>query len=316
MPARGARFGLSAVDLGLLGIPVVWGVNYAVIKAALREFQPMAFNGIRFALATATIALLLRHRGISLRMPREGLWRLVLLGVLGNAIYQVLFIEGVARTTAANASLIMASSPMMVALLATALGRERLQARGWFGVMLAVTGLTLVLSAQNRVGFTRVSLAGDLLILTAAAMWGLYTVLATGVMARTPSLSATLVTFLSGTPVLLLMAVPSLVSQDWRGVGAGSWLAVAFSGIVAIGLAYLAWNIGLGAVGSTRTVVYSNLTPVVAAALAWVTLGERWSLAQLCGAAAVLVGIVLTRTAAAGNTQTDLRRPAAPPDPS
>jgi len=173
-----------------------------------------------------------------------------------------------------------------------------------------------VLSAQNRVGFTRVSLAGDLLILAGAATWALYTVLATGVMARTPSLSATLVTFLSGTPVLLLMAVPSFVSQDWQRIGAMGWLGVAFSGIVAIGLAYLAWNTGLGTVGSTRTVVYSNLTPVVAAALAWVTLGERWSLAQVCGAAAVLIGIMLTRTAAAGNAQTDLRQAAVPPKPS
>jgi drug/metabolite transporter (DMT)-like permease len=303
MPSRGARFGLTTVDLGLLGIPIVWGVNYAVIKAALREFQPLAFNGLRFALATVTIGLLLRRRGTSLRLPREALWRLALLGVLGHTIYQVLFIEGIARTTAANASLIMASSPMLVALLATALGRERLQVRGWLGVGLAVAGLTLVLSAQNRVGFTRVSLAGDLLIVAGAATWALYTVLATGVMARAPSLSATLVTFLSGTPVLLLMAVPSLVSQDWRGVGAGGWLAVAFSGIVAIGLAYLAWNTGLGTVGSTRTVVYSNLTPVVAAALAWVTLGERWSLAQVCGAAGVLVGIALTRTATIGHAQ-------------
>jgi drug/metabolite transporter (DMT)-like permease len=314
MPSHGARLGLTTVNLGLLGIPIVWGVNYAVIKAALREFQPMAFNGLRFGLATVTIALLLRHRGTSLRMPREGLWRLALLGVLGNAVYQLLFIEGIARTTAANASLIMASSPMVVALLATALGRERLRGRGWMGVALAVAGLTVVLSAQNRVGFTRASLAGDLLILAGAATWALYSVLATGVMARTPSLSATLVTFLSGTPVLVLMAVPSLVSQDWRRVGAGGWLAVAFSGIVAIGLGYLAWNTGLGAVGSTRTVVYSNLTPVVAAALAWVTLGERWSLAQVCGAAAVLVGIALTRRGTVGHGETSLLDRQAPPE--
>jgi drug/metabolite transporter (DMT)-like permease len=295
MPECKSRFGLTAVDLGLLGIPVVWGVNYAVIKAALLQFQPMAFNGVRFALATVTIGLLLRHRGTSLRMPREGLWRLALLGVLGNAVYQLLFIEGISRTSAANASLIMASSPMLVALLATALGRETLRRRGWLGVMLAVAGLTLVLSVQNLDGFTRVGLSGDLLVLAAATTWALYTVLASNVMARTSSLSATMVTFLSGTPVLLLMAVPSLVSQDWRRIGAMGWLGVAFSGIVAIGLGYLAWNTGLGAVGSTRTVVYSNLTPVVAAALAWATLGERWTFSQAAGAVVVLVGIALTR---------------------
>ena len=148
-------------------------------------------------------------------------------------------------------------------------------------------------------GFRLACLAGDnghgKSAILDAVTWALCTALASNVMARTSSLSATLVTFLSGTPVLLLMAVPSLVSQDWRGIGAMGWLGVAFSGIVAIGLGYLAWNTGLGAVGSTRTVVYSNLTPVVAAALAWATLGERWTFSQVGGAAVVLVGIALTR---------------------
>lgn len=297
----------------MLGIPVLWGVNYAVIKAALREFQPMAFNGLRFALATATIALLLRHRGTSLRMPREGLWRLALLGVLGNAIYQLLFIEGIARTTAANASLIMASSPMIVALLATALGRDRLRGYAWLGVMLVVTGLALVISAQGVDSFTDLNFAGDLLVLASAATWALYSVLASGVIARTSSLSATMVTFLSGTPVLLLMAAPSLASQDWRGIGATGWLGVAFSGILAIGLGYLIWNTGLGELGGTRTAVYSNLTPVVAAALAWVTLGERWNLAQVVGAAAVLAGIALTRRGTVRHGEVSLLERQAPP---
>ncbi len=295
LPERVKRFGLTTIDLTMLGVPVLWGVNYAVIKAALREFQPMAFNGVRFALATMTIGLLLRHRGRSISIPREGVWRLALLGVLGHAIYQLLFIEGIARTSAANASLIMASSPMLVALLATALGRERLQKLGWLGVALAVTGLALVIAAQGVDSFTDLNYAGDLLVLASAATWALYSVLASGVIAHTSSLSATMVTFLSGTPVLLLMAAPSLASQDWRGIGARGWLGVAFSGILAIGLGYLIWNTGLGELGGTRTAVYSNLTPVVAAALAWVTLGERWNLAQVIGAAAVLAGIALTR---------------------
>ena len=313
MPGGAKRFGLTAVDLTMLGVPVLWGVNYAVIKAALREFQPMAFNGVRFVLATITIGVLLRrHRGNSLRIPREGVWRLALLGVLGHAIYQLLFIEGIARTTAANASLIMASSPMLVALLATVLGREKLQRRGWLGVALAVAGLSLVIAAQGVDSFTDLNFAGDLLVLAAAATWALYSVLASGVIARTSSLSATMVTFLSGTPVLLLMAAPSLASQDWRGIGARGWLGVAFSGILAIGLGYLIWNTGLGELGGTRTAVYSNLTPVVAAALAWVTLGERWNLAQVLGAAAVLAGIALTRRGTAGHSEAGLLERQAP----
>jgi drug/metabolite transporter (DMT)-like permease len=146
--ARGtSAFGLTRVDLALLTVPVIWGVNYTVIKAALLELQPFAFNGLRFTLATFTILMLLLHRGTPLRIPREGLLRLILLGVLGNTVYQILFIEGVALTTAANASLIMASVPMLVAVLATTLRRDRLLGRGWVGVALAVAGIVLVLSS-------------------------------------------------------------------------------------------------------------------------------------------------------------------------
>jgi drug/metabolite transporter (DMT)-like permease len=289
------RLGIGRLDLILLGVPLVWGVNYAVIKAALNELQPLAFNGLRFTLATLTIWLLMGRLGTPVRIPRQRLWTLVLLGVLGNGLYQLLFIEGMARTTASNASLIMASVPVEVALLGTGLRSERLRARGWAGVLLAAGGLALLLSTGEGGGYIRGNLVGDLLMLVAASSWALYTVLGASAMAHTPSLGATLVTFLAGTPILLLAAVPSFIRQDWRAVGVAGWAGVAFSGIVAIGLAYLAWNTGLGAIGGTRTAVYSNLTPVVAAAVGWFTLGESWGAGQLLGAAAVLLGVTLTR---------------------
>jgi drug/metabolite transporter (DMT)-like permease len=291
------------VDLILLGVPVVWGVNYAVIKGALREMEPLAFNGIRFALATLTIWLLARRMGTPLRIPRRRLGGLVLLGLLGNGVYQVLFIEGIARTTASNGSLIMAFVPVFVALLGAALGRERLRWWAWVGVLSATGGLVLLLAASEGHGFVRGNLMGDLLVLAATAAWALYTVFGARVLARTPSLGATLVTFLSGTPVLLVAAVPSFLRQDWAAVGFAGWAGVTFSGVVAIGLAYLAWNAGLASIGGTRTAMYSNLTPIAAAIVAWSTLGERWGAGQFAGAAAVLVGITLTRTGASLKTE-------------
>ncbi len=290
--------GTDSVHLILLGVPVVWGINYAVMKTALRELHPLAFNGLRFTLATLTLWLLARRRNGSPSIPKSRLWKLALLGVLGNTVYQLLFIEGLARTTAANAALIMASFPVVVAVLGTALGRERLAARGWVGVGLAGAGLVLLLSARQGGAYTRGNLLGDALMLAAASTWALYTVLGASVMARAPSLDATLVTFVAGTPGLLLVAVPSFIHQDWGAVGIAGWAGVAFSGIVAIGLAYLAWNTGLGAIGGTRTAVYSNLTPVVAATVAWFTLGERWGPGQFLGAAAVLLGITMVRRGA------------------
>ncbi len=314
--ATHSRHRFSKVDLGLLVTIVIWGVNYAAIKSALRELDPHVFNAVRFVLATVTLAALARGRGALGRIPRHDLARLALLGILGNTVYQVVFIEGIARTTAANAALVMSSCPMLVALLATALGRDRLPAVAWAGVALAVGGLALVLAAGSHNEFVTGNLAGDLLILASAAIWAAYTVLATRVMARTPPIAATLVTFVSGTPPLVLLALPAAARQDWGAVGARGWSGVAFSGVFAIGIAYMLWNAGIAALGGARTAVYQNFTPVIAAAVAWVTLGERWTPAQFLGAAAVLAGIALTRSRGASRAGATSPTPATGNAPS
>jgi drug/metabolite transporter (DMT)-like permease len=286
---------VARVELGLSLAILLWGVNYAVIKAALTELEPLSFNAIRFVLATLTLAALVRGHGPMPRIPRPDLVRLALLGLLGHAVYQMLFIAGIARTTAANASLIMASCPMLVAILGTALGRDRLGQAAWAGVGLAGAGLVLVITAGGRHPAVTGALAGDLLILAAGVVWAVYTVLAGPVMARTPARAATLVTFLAGTPALVAVAIPSLARQNWGAVGARGWLGAAFSGVLAIGISYVLWNAGLAALGGARTAVYQNFTPVAAALTAWLTLGERWTPGQFAGAAAVLAGIALTR---------------------
>jgi drug/metabolite transporter (DMT)-like permease len=315
MPPGARRAGLSRVDLGLGVTIVIWGVNYAAIKAALSEMQPLAFNALRFVLATLTLVVLVRFHGPVPLISRKNLVKLVLLGILGNTVYQIMFIHGIAHTTAANASLIMSSCPVLVALLGAALGRDRLPTSAWIGVTLAVGGLVLLLSSGSRSRLETGNLSGDLLILAAAATWAAYSVLAAGVMARTPPIPATLVTFLSGTPALVVIAMPSLARQDWGAVGTRGWFGVAFSGILAIGIAYLLWNVGLAALGGARTAVYQNFTPVVAAAFAWLTLGERWTLPQFAGAAAVVTGIALTRRGSAFPASSDKVSAEAPQPP-
>ncbi len=311
-----ARRAFSLVDLGLLAVVAIWGVNYAAIKAALRELDPYVFNAIRFALATLTLGALVRARGPMPRLPRRDVVRLALLGVLGNTLYQMIFISGIARTTAANAALIMAACPMLVALLGTALGRDRLPPSAWAGVALAVAGLALVLAAGERNEFATGNLLGDLLILASAATWAAYTVLASGVMARTPSVAATLVTFVAGTPPLVVLALPSFARQDWAAVGVRGWFGAAFSGVFAIGIAYMLWNAGIAALGGARTAVYQTFTPVVAAGFAWLTLGERWTAGQFAGAAAVLAGIALTRRRVPAGSEAPAAGAGAPSSPA
>ncbi len=131
-------------DLALIVLSVIWGVNFSVIKIALREFDPLAFNAVRFTLASLTLFVFLRLRG-TVPFPERRHWgRIVFLGLLANVVYQLLFIYGVDRTLAGNAGLVLATTPVWTLILASISGQERHGFPVWGGVLATLGGMVLV----------------------------------------------------------------------------------------------------------------------------------------------------------------------------
>ena len=122
--------------------------------------------------------ILARLAGHSLKFQRRHLFYLIGLGLLGNTMYQLLFIFGIANTTADNSALILATVPVWVALFGTLLGMERVSGQGWLGVGLSLAGVILIILGGERgvtLQFGRASLRGDFLILLGTLCWSLYT---------------------------------------------------------------------------------------------------------------------------------------------
>ena len=94
---------------------------------------------------------------------------------------------------------------------------------------------------------------------------------------------------------LLVASTPAIIATDWSHVGVGGWLALFYSSIVSMGIAYLFWYRGLRILGPTRTAVYSNLQPIIALIVAWAFLGENPTVFQGVGAATIIAGVFLTR---------------------
>ena len=109
---------------GLLFLALIWGLNFPIIKHALGEFSPLAFNALRFPLASAVLFGLMAF-GPGLSLPRrKDVPRVLALGVLGNVVYQLLFIYGLDRTLAGNASLLRSTTPVWTAILSSLAGRS------------------------------------------------------------------------------------------------------------------------------------------------------------------------------------------------
>jgi len=287
--------GFSRYDLGLLVVALIWGANFSAIKYALGEMPPLAFSSIRFVLASVMFWGAVRLTEPAAAISRRDFRLMILLGVVGNTGYQVAFMSGLARTSASNSSLIMASMPIMVATLATVTRIERLGRRLWLGMTLAVIGVVLVI-ATGGPRAAGSDLVGDGLVLLACACWAIFTVGLRKIDPAVSPLRVTEITTYAGTPGLLLLGWPELREVQWGTLGGGTWFGVLYSGILAIGVAYLLWNTAVKHIGGSRTAVYNSVIPVVALAVAWVALGERPGPGQWLGAALVIGGVLFSRS--------------------
>jgi len=280
------------MHLLLVLIAAIWGANYPVIKTVLRELPPPAFNALRLVIASSVYLVLVGSTARTRPAGREWL-DLAALGLFGQFLYQLLFMNGLARTSVANASLIIGWVPVVVALVSAALGLERLSRMHWVGIALSVVGIYFVVALDA--GPTAGTLLGDALTFGAVFAWAAYTLAARPLLARHSPLVVTAWSMTFGTLFYLPYAAPSLAAVDWPRISIGAWAWTITSALLALNLSYVLWNTAVQRIGSSKTAIYSNLVPVFAVSSAAIWLGETIDGAKLFGAALIILGVVAAR---------------------
>lgn len=293
-PAPAPRPAFSSTDLALLAVACIWGGNFAVVKHGAEQFGPLAFNAVRVGLATVLLFAATRV----LREPRPTgaqVKALLGLGLLGNGLYQVLFVEAISFTRSANVAIVISSTPAMLALVGRVRGTDVLTPRGVVGIGVAMAGIALVILGGAAGGAPGGSLIGDLLAFCAVWCWVGYTTMLRPYTEQVAPVTLSAYTMLGGAVPLLLVGIPELSRVQWPAIPASGWAAVGYAGVLAIALGYLAWYRGLRVLGPTRTAMYSNLQPVVALLVGALLLHEAPTAWQLLGAAGTMLGLVLVR---------------------
>ena len=301
---KSVAFRPTSID-GLLALMVlIWGSNYSIVKAALAEIPPLAFNGVRLIIASALfLAALAAGYGRraaangnspgGLRLTRGDWLALAGLGVIGHFTYQLCFMSGLARTTASNSALILGCSPIATGMLTAAVGHERVNRVHWIAAALSVGGIYLLVGHDFALGGP--SRAGDLLTLGAVCCWSIYTVGSRALLDRHSPLVVTGCSMAIGTALYVPVAARDLGRVSWAALGGDVWAALVFSAVFALFTAYLIWYTAVQRIGNIRTSIYSNLLPVVAVLVAAAWLGDRLSPARITGAAAILAGVFASR---------------------
>jgi drug/metabolite transporter (DMT)-like permease len=282
-----------STELALVAMAVLWGVNFSVVKYATQVMEPLAYNSLRMVLGCLVLVGIATWRP-GRRADAADRRRLMLLGILGHCVYQVLFIKGIALTRAGTASLVVAASPAMVAIVARAFGHERLPWRAISGIALSIGGVLLVLGGSVAVDGSA-HLMGDLMIFVAVIAWAFYTTMLLPITRRCDSVQVAAWTLVGGVIPLVAVSAPALWRTEWTALAPLTWGAVLYSGLFAMVVSYLIWYHGVERIGPTRTAMFGNLQPIVAVLVAWAALGEVPTAFQGAGAATVIAGLYLAR---------------------
>lgn len=289
------KFGIT--DLSMLLVVVIWAVNFSFIKIALAEFSPLAFNGIRMAFASVILILFLFTTKQGLKVPRKDIGKLLVLGIIGNTVYQLLFIHGIDLTTASNTSIIMAMTPASVALLSSLCKQEKIHWAAWLGIALSFGGFYLVIANQpGDIVLSWKNLRGDMLIFAGNFAWAVYTVFSKPFLGRVTPLKWSSLTLAAGTVFFLPFCIPAFNRQDFGRVSLKAWAILAFSAVFALAVNYVIWYMSVKKIGNSKTVIYGNILPVFTVVFASLLIAERIGLWQAVGAVVILLGVYLTRS--------------------
>jgi drug/metabolite transporter (DMT)-like permease len=284
-------------DVILLVAFALWSLNYAAIKFALVQFEPLALPVVRFAIAGIILLIVLRLREGRLGISRADLPLIALTGLLGIAASQFALVLGLSYTTAANTALLSASGPLFVMVLASIIGIEHLRRRHWASVLLGLAGVALIVGAVPSLPAAGSDWRGAALILVYVATSSAPALMYPALLRHNSVLRILTYEVVIGTAIMLPISFSSILAQDYGAVSAASWGALLYAAIATGVIANLLYFNGVDRVGPSLATVFQYLQSIFGAIAAVILLGEGLTLPQLVGCTVVVGSVVISRSA-------------------
>jgi drug/metabolite transporter (DMT)-like permease len=274
--------------LALIAVTAVWGVTFVQVKDAVAVYPLFAFLALRFAIASATLAVPGTRRVRT--VGRRGVGAGLLLGLLLGAGY-ALQTAGLERTTVSSTGFVTGMYVVLTPLIALFLFRTAVGAAGWAGVALATVGLALLAGIHGG------SVGGNLLVLAGAAVYSLQIVLMERFAPRYDAVAFTFVEMVAACLGLLVVALARSeleVPHGWT-----VWGALLVTGVFASALAFLVQTWAQRRTSATRTALAFAMEPVFTAIFGVTLAGDRLGGAGWAGCALIMAGIVVAEPVAA-----------------
>jgi drug/metabolite transporter (DMT)-like permease len=270
-----------------------WGVSFVSTKAVLDKLDPYTLLVLRFGIGALFLLVLLVLKRYPLNIPLKYIPHLIVLGILGVFVHQVIQAAALLTINASAAGWIISFSPVFTVILSVFFLHEKMTVLKASGMIVAIIGVLLVTTASNQQSFQPSINVGYLLMILSTLNWAIYSVLLKRLHIQLPSLVVTfymcLIGFILTTPFLVRSKgweiMPSLTSVEWA--------HLLFLGVFVSGVAYWYWAKALEVLDASQVSVFLYLEPVATLITAILLLQEKIIPVSILGGVIIIMGVIL-----------------------
>lgn len=279
------------VHPALVFVVLAWGINFSVVQVAYLTLPTMVVAVLRWAGTMALMALIMRGAAQDWKMSRVDWIRSICAGFVANGIYMILFLEGMARVSAAQGAITLATAPIFTAFFAILAGQDRF--RWWLalGSVIAFSGVAF--AALGGGGKMEGSVLGVLVVLASAVVWAFSVIMMKPLLAVHHPIKVMATSLIGAGIALVPYGAGAVFALSWATVSAASWAALAYLIVIAGAGAFVAYYKALQDIGPSRTSMVQYVVPPVAALGSWAIQHKPIHAMQLLGLLLALGGIWL-----------------------
>jgi drug/metabolite transporter (DMT)-like permease len=264
-----------------------WSMAYVFTRMALPYYSAFPLGFLRYFVASCTLLLVSVFIKIKLPKRKDFVW-FIAAGTVGFFLYMITFNKGCETVTASTSSVIIATVPVMTALLSFFIYKEKLHTYQWIAILVEFLGV-VVLTVMN--GIFSVN-AGLLWLLSAAVLLSIYNLLQKYLTKTYSALQTTTFSIFSGTIMLTAFAPASI--REVRQAPPITLVYIIILGVFSSAIAYVAWSKAFAKAEQTSSVSnYMFITPFLTTILGFFLAGESPDSATMIGGAIILSGILL-----------------------
>ncbi len=272
---------------------ICWGFNFVSLKLVYQQMPASAVSLFRFILMWLALAGLCRIRGESIRPPKEGYFRFLLVGMMSMGLYMIPFLEGLARTTPAETAIMLSTAPIFTVLIAAMFKQEKLTVGILVATFISFAGVTLVLlgGTHHAVSAAGNPMLGNGLVLLSALVWACATVLGRPYLTKFSPIQVLTISMPGALPILLIYGGPDLLKVPWHEFTWVTWTNLAQVVFCSGVLAFVCFYEGVRKIGTGRATMYQFFVPILATFFGILILKQTPSTLQVLGLVVVISGV-------------------------